>query len=43
MTELNELMSEDNVVKFCDPMDVMSRCGVKTVLNVSVDFLQCVL
>ena len=25
MTELNELMSEDNVVKFCDPMDVMGE------------------
>lgn len=36
MAELNELMSEDNTVKLCDPMDVMSRCGVKTVLNVSV-------
>lgn len=43
MTELNELitMSDDNTaVKPCDPMDVMSRCGIKTVLNVSVDFLK---
>ena len=36
MAELIKLTSEDNIEKNCDAINIMSRCEVKTMLNVSI-------